>query len=130
MFEIWPENKKSGYPWSIHLRLKIVLKIIKNNILYVKNFFFNLSDRVCRPVLPPETDYPSGPEGRELVVGRRDEHQDRRLRLQQRVRARKQTRYLLRKSALRSTRTFSGSVLNKSYIEKCIYIDHKKTRHL
>ena len=58
------------------------------------------SDCVRRPVLPPEEDHPQGPEGREPPARQRDEHQDRRLRFQQRIRDREQVGHVLRVSTL------------------------------
>jgi hypothetical protein len=64
---------------------------------------FLFSDCICGPVLPPEEDYPSRPEGREPASRQRNEHQDRGLWLQQRVHPGKQARHLLREPAVRST---------------------------
>ena len=71
-------------------------------------FLFLFADRFRRSVLPPEEDHPPRLEGREPAAGRRDEHQDRRLRIQQRVHSGQQTGHLLRESALRCARAFPG----------------------
>ena len=65
-----------------------------------KHPFTLIPDRIGRAVLPPEADHPPRLESRKLVARRRDEHQDRRLRLQQRVRSRVQARHVLWKSTL------------------------------
>ena len=59
------------------------------------------ADRLCCPVLPSEEDHPQRPQGWEPAARQRDEHQDRRLRFQQRVCDREQVGHFLRVTTLR-----------------------------
>ena len=75
-----------------------------HNFIFIPLFFV---DRLSRSVLSPEENHPSGFESREPFVGQRNEHQDRRLRLQQRVHSGKQARHILWKSTLCGARIIS-----------------------
>lgn len=87
---------------SIFIQFIIHLSNVMSSLIY-----FHLgagkvpSDCVRRPVLPPEENHPQGPEGREPPARQRDEHQDCRLRFQQRIRDREQVGHVLRVSTLR-----------------------------